>query len=165
VIQLGRVGTVIGKVFTFLSLRSLLFVKLKDDLAHEGFPFDQIIGGVSFENGTATTASRIESSALSGNVEGTVDLIHEKLDLNLDIQPLVTLDKALNLVPLVGKAAGDLTKIYLTLKGPLNAPKIGLSPTRTVTSPLKRLLKIPKEAFEWLQKEGEKRKDTPKQQK
>jgi hypothetical protein len=164
-IQLGPVGTVIGKVFTFLSLRSLLFVRLKDDLAHDGIPFEQITGGASFENGTAMMASRMESSALNGDAEGTVDLIKEELDLNLGIQPLVTLDKALDLVPLVGKAAGDLTKIYLTLKGPLDAPKIGFSPTRTVTSPLKRLLEIPKGALEWLQKEGEGREDTPKQQK
>jgi len=142
--QLGTAGSIIGKAFSFLSPRSLLFFKLKEDLGGEGVPFRKLKSKVSFESGQLTIhESMLESSALNGVAEGAIDLVDGKLDIDMGFQPLVTLDKALGLVPLVGKRAADLTMISLDVTGSLKDPLIKMSATEKVIKPMKKLLRIP----------------------
>jgi len=48
--------------------------------------------------------------------------------------PLATVDKALNLVPIVGKAASAVTKIRIDVEGPLKDPKIQAVPLKGVAT-------------------------------
>jgi hypothetical protein len=146
--QLGSRGELFGKIFTFLSLKSLLFVRLKEDLAGKGMPFKHIRTKASFKSGHMTIReARIESNAMNGVARGTLDLVNQKMDLKLEIQSLTLLDKVLGLIPLVGRVSGALTKVYLDVKGPLQDPRIRPTPTKNVTNPLKELFKAPERLF------------------
>ena len=108
-------------------------------------PFKLIHAKASFERGQMTLSdSRIESNAFNGRARGTVDLVNQTLDVKAEIQTLATLDKALDLIPLVGRASSALTNIYVDVKGPLQSPRITPTPTKRVTSPLKELFRFPR---------------------
>ena len=47
-----------------------------------------------------------------------------------DIEVLGSVDKILNILPIVGKAGVDLTRVYVTLEGNLENPKIRVRPAR-----------------------------------
>ncbi len=99
--------------------------------------------------------SRIESDAMNVVARGTLDFVNQKVDLKLEIQTLTLLDKALGLIPLVGRVSGALTKVYLDVKGPLQAPRIRPTPTKNVTNPLKELFKTPERLFKRSEEKGE----------
>jgi hypothetical protein len=46
--------------------------------------------------------------------------------------PLVTVDKVLNYVPIVGEAVEDVTKIQIGVEGPLEDPKIHTAEAREI---------------------------------
>ena len=86
---------------------------------------------------------------------GNLDFVNQKMDLKLEIQSLILLDKALGLIPLVGRVSGALTKVYLDVKGPLQDPRIRPTPTKNVTSPLNALFKTPPKLFKGSEKKSE----------
>jgi hypothetical protein len=49
------------------------------------------------------------------------------------LELLGTVDTLLDLVPVLGKAAGQLTNVYLDLKGPWANPKIRVRPAKGLT--------------------------------
>jgi uncharacterized protein YhdP len=137
--QLGTFGSIIGKIFSFISPRSLLFIKLKEDLGREGVPFRKLKSRVSFEAGHLTIyESTIESSAMNSVARGTIDFADRQIDMNFEIQPLVTLDKTLGFIPLVGKRVADLTMISLDVTGSLKDPRIKMSAVDKVIKPMKK---------------------------
>ena len=70
------------------------------------------------------------SPALNMGADGNVFLVQEQLDMNAQMELLGTVDTVLDLVPVLGKAAGQLTNVYLKLKGPLANPKIRVRPAK-----------------------------------
>jgi len=119
--------------------------KTMRDLKGEGMSFNGINGEISFDGGTATIEQFIfDSRAMDFVSYGTADLVNQQLDLKAELQISETLDKVLDMVPLVGKATTRLTKIYLDVKGPWADPKIGLTPTRQVTAPIEEIFNVPK---------------------
>ena len=75
-----------------------------------------------------------KSDALNMHAQGTVGLLDEQLNMKAELVPLGTFDKILGFVPIVGKGAADLTKIYLDLEGPLENPKIRTRLTKGVAT-------------------------------
>ena len=53
--------------------------------------------------------------------------------MNAEMELLGTVNKVLDLVPVLGKAAGKLTHVYLHLKGPWENPKIRVRPAKGIT--------------------------------
>jgi len=64
--------------------------------------------------------------------EGTIDLVNETIKTKAILEPLATVNKALDFVPILGKAAGDLIKIRIDIDGPLEDPKIKTSQIKQV---------------------------------
>jgi hypothetical protein len=57
--------------------------------------------------------SEIPSDALDTKGQGTIDFVNQKLDINAYLKPLATVDKALDFMPLVGKAVQGITEIQI----------------------------------------------------
>ncbi len=142
---MGPIGSTLAKTLSFISINVVQVRKMMKDLRGEGMSFHEITGTVSFDSGTATVEGLLfDSKALDFFSSGTVDLVNQQLDMASEVRIFKTLDKALDRVPLVGKASSRLTNIYLTIKGPWTDPKIQIVPGRTFTEPVKEILKTPK---------------------
>jgi hypothetical protein len=123
--EIGPVGNTFFKILTFVNLQQIFSGKKLDDLATEGLPFDSLIYRATFQDGTMSVNKlRLLSPALQLDADGNVFLVQEQLDMKAQIELLGTVDTVLGLVPVLGKAAGKLTNVYLDLKGPLDDPKI-----------------------------------------
>jgi uncharacterized protein involved in outer membrane biogenesis len=132
--DIGPVGNTLFKILAFVNLQQMFSGKKLDDLANEGIPFDSLTYQATFQDGTmGVNKLRLLSPALHLDADGTIYLVKERLDMKAHIELLGTLDKVLGLVPVLGKAAGQLTNVYLKLKGPWENPKIRVIPTKGIT--------------------------------
>jgi uncharacterized protein YhdP len=129
---------------------------MMNDLRGEGMSFNAINGEASLGGGTITVKELFfESSALHLFSNGDIDLVNQQLDMNAEIQVLHALDKALGMVPFLGKTVSQMTNIYLTLKGDWTNPKIRSAQTRMVTKPIKDMINAPKKALKGAEPENE----------
>ena len=71
------------------------------------------------------------------DTEGTIDLVNETIKTKALLEPLATVNKALDFVPILGKAAGDLIKVRIDVEGPLNDPKVKASQIKQVGTAVK----------------------------
>ena len=127
-----------------------------EDVRGKGMTFHEIKGGVSFDGGVATVEDLFfDSNAVDLVSYGTVDLVNGQLDLETEVQIFHTLDKALGLVPFLGKAVSQMTNIYLTVKDSWNNPKIRSAQTRMVTKPVKGIINAPKKALKGVESGNE----------
>jgi hypothetical protein len=135
---IGPFGTVLFKVLSIASVSSLKFTSLRDDLSKEGISFNALKGRVSMSGGKMTIEeAHFESKALNIYALGKVDLVHQQVDAQLALGLIGTVDKVLGWVPLAGKVAQRLTKIYVGVKGPLADPSVRILPIRGVYEGLK----------------------------
>jgi uncharacterized protein (TIGR02099 family) len=114
----------IGKLLGILSLQALPRRIALDfrDVFSEGFSFDEIVGSVSIDRGTARTDNfRIQGPAARVTMSGEVDLVRETQKLRVRISPhvsdTVSLAGALVGGPIAGVAAFIAQKV---LKDPLD---------------------------------------------
>lgn len=133
-VKMDGAGDVLAKILTLASAEAVLFHRLRQDLAGEGIPFEKIKAQVSFEGGNMSVKELLlKSDALNIGTRGTVDLINRQLDMKTELEPLVILDKTFRMVPVVGRLAEKLTKIYLEVQGPLESPKISKAEAEGLT--------------------------------
>ena len=145
---LGPFGSTLTKMLAFASVNVVYAKRLLKDLKGEGMSFSEIRGAASLGGGVVSVKELfLESSALHLVSHGDIDLVNQQLDMDAEIQIFYTLGKVLGMVPVFGKAVGQMTTIYLTLKGGWTNPKIGTSQTRMVTEPVKNMLNAPKKAL------------------
>ena len=76
---------------------------------------------------------RVESDALNVNAIGTVDMVNQQLDLEVDLVPLRAVTEVLHRVPILGNAAANFTKTHTDVEGPLEDPGVRIRPARAVT--------------------------------
>jgi uncharacterized protein involved in outer membrane biogenesis len=132
--DIGPVGNTLFKILTFVNVQQIFSGKKLDDMAKEGLPFDSLTYRATFQDGTmGVNKLRLLSPALHMDGDGTIQFVKQRLDMNAHLEFLGTLDKVLGLVPVLGKAAGKLTNVYLKLKGPLENPKIRVLPAKGIT--------------------------------
>ena len=132
--KLGRAGNVFFELFNFLSLSNLLSGETLKDLANKGVPYKSIQAKTSFQDGKMSFRKfTLESPALALDAKGDIDPVKKRLDMKADIGIFGTLDKLLGLVPIVGEAGTELTKVYVTLEGDLEHPNIRIRPVKGIS--------------------------------
>jgi len=119
-------------VLDFLSLNKIVNRK-PDDLSKSGFYFKELKGNLDIKNGvlkTNTIAMQSPIFNMAGN--GNVDLNNERIDLNLVVAPMGTIDFLISKIPfagyiLTGKDKSMVT-FYLKVQDSLSEPKIKYIP-------------------------------------
>ena len=116
----------------FLSLNKIIDKKLSD-FSEKGFCFNSIKGKLDIKNGILKTDNLVMQSPIfnmAGN--GYLDLNNDKVDLNLVISPLGTIDMLLTKIPVVGYVLTGKEKsiitFYLKVYGSRSKPKIRYVP-------------------------------------
>jgi len=123
--EIGPFGNTLFKILTVVNIQKLFSGKKLDDMNKKGIPFDSLTYRATFQDGTMSVNKlRLLSPALNLDADGNVFLVQEQLDMNAHVELFGTVDTLLDLVPVLGKAAGKLTNVYLDLKGPWANPKI-----------------------------------------
>jgi len=135
--KVGKLGTLFGKVFSMASLQNIFSGRMLQDLSGEGIRYNIINADTTLTKGTLNNKIHLGSDAMNIDSEGTIDLVNESIKTKAILEPLATVNKALEFVPILGKAAGDLIKIRIDAEGPLNDPKIKTSQIKQVGTAVK----------------------------
>ena len=93
---------VIFEIFEFLSLKNL-FKKRPETFSKEGFYFETIMAHITIDNGVLGTDSlMMKSPIFNGITKGKMDLADLRVDAEMGVQPLGTVDFLISNIPIVG---------------------------------------------------------------
>jgi uncharacterized protein involved in outer membrane biogenesis len=159
----------LAQVFSLLNVSQIFAGKLPD-MDKEGMPFSLMEGSVKIANGQMTTEDlKITSEAMNLSLIGTQSLLDDRLDFNLGVMPLRTVDKVITSIPIAGWVLTGKDKALLTahfkIEGTTEQPKVTPVPidsvSKTVFGILKRTLGLPgklvKDVGTLIKKEPEKK--------
>jgi hypothetical protein len=135
--EVGKLGHVFGKVFSMASLQSIFSGRMLQDLSGDGIRYNILNADTTITKGKLNNKIHLGSDAMNVDSEGTIDLVNETIKTKALLEPLATVNKALDFVPILGKAAGDLIKIRIDIDGPLEDPKIQTSQIKQVGTAVK----------------------------
>lgn len=144
-----RKFSTLSKVFSILNVSQLLKFKLPD-MASDGMPYSSIKGSISVKDGILATQDLfISSNAINVSIVGSADIVKEELNLTLGAQPLQTVDKIVNRIPIVGWLLTgkdkNLLTAYFEAKGKWSDPQVSAIPVKSIG---KGILNIFIRAFE-----------------
>ncbi len=127
---------VLSKMFSILNFSQLLKFQLPDMVA-DGMPYKDIKGSFAVSDGVLATQDLfINSDAINISVIGKADMVKEDLDFTIGVQPLQTVDKVVNRIPVVGWLLTGKGKDFLTVffeaKGKWADPKVTAIPAKSV---------------------------------
>lgn len=149
----GLTGDLILKIFSMTSIRGLLSGSIVDDLRDQGISFRTIKTQNTIKNGIlAVNGFEFISDDMMMNAHGNNNLIDEDLDLVIKLEPLRSVGKAIGRIPLLGKAAEDLTEIYLKIKGPYENPEIRPATITEIDEAVKSVVKAPETVIKKVEK-------------
>jgi uncharacterized protein YhdP len=125
-----------AKIFSILNVSQLLKFKLPD-MASGGMPYSSIKGSFSVKDGIVSTQDLfISSNAINMSIVGKADLVKEDLNFTLGAQPLQTVDKIVNRIPIVGWLLTgkdkDLLTAYFEAKGKWSDPQVSAIPVKSL---------------------------------
>ncbi|NTW98834.1 MAG: AsmA-like C-terminal region-containing protein [Geobacteraceae bacterium] len=131
-----RKFSTLSKVFSILNVSQLLKFKLPD-MVSGGMPYSSIKGSISVNDGILATQDLfISSNAINVSIIGSADIIKEELNLTLGAQPLQTVDKIINRIPIVGWLLTgkdkDLLTAYFEAKGKWSDPQVSAIPVKSI---------------------------------
>ena len=126
----------LAKVFSILNVSQLLKFKLPD-MASGGIPYSSIIGSIAVKDGILATQDLfISSNAINVSIVGKADIVKEELDLTIGAQPLQTVDKIVNRIPIVGwlltGKEKNLLTAYFEAKGKWANPQVSAIPVKSM---------------------------------
>lgn len=130
--EIGRLGHLFGKIFSLASLQSIFSGRMLKDLSGDGVRYNIINADTTITKGTLNNNIHLGSDAMNVNSQGTVDLVNETIKTKAVLEPLATVNKALDFVPILGKAASNLIKVRIDVEGPLEDPKVRASQIKQV---------------------------------
>jgi uncharacterized protein YhdP len=115
-----------------------------------GMPYNSIIGTIAIQDGIASTQDLyLSSNAMNISYVGKVDLVKNEVEATIGVQPLQTVGKVVNRLPVVGWILSGGKKTFLTTyfeaKGKLDNPNVKAIP---VSSMAKGVFNIFKRVFE-----------------
>ena len=124
-------------IFNILNILSLnnIIDKNKYNFAQNGFTFKQIAGKIKVKNGVLKSQNiMMRSPVFDAAGKGEIDLIKEKINIDIGIAPLGTIDRLLNIIPIAGYIlTGDdksFITFYIKAKGPLKKYKVRYIPLK-----------------------------------
>jgi hypothetical protein len=155
VAQDGRIlrFSALEKVFSFLNVSEILHGQLPD-LRSEGLPYNSITAKVNLQGGRLIVEEAvIDGASVQVASHGEVDLINKKLDFEVLVAPLKTVDDVVKKIPLLGNIlGGTLVNIPVRVHGDLSDPKVvPLSPSAMgsrLKGIMERTLKLPIEVIQ-----------------
>ncbi|MEJ2165103.1 MAG: AsmA-like C-terminal domain-containing protein [Desulfobacterales bacterium] len=119
------------------------------DLAGEGFAYHGISAGAKLQGGKIILEDcQIDGASMGIACEGDIDLTQRKMDLIILVAPFKTVDRIVDILPLIGSVlGGKLISIPFRAKGDLDDPEVYPLPPTAVGSGLlgvlERTLKLP----------------------
>lgn len=139
----------LSKVFSILNVSQLLKFRLPD-MVVGGMPYNSIAGSFSIKDGSiASTDLFISSDAINISAIGSADMVREELNVTLGVQPLQTVDKIVNRIPVVGWLLTGKDKDFLTAyfeaKGKWSDPQVSAIPVKSMS---KGILNVFRRVFE-----------------
>lgn len=141
-------GKLITEILNFVTIKDLFSDALTDKIQNKGIPFKAIKSESTFSNGNMNLNTLIFiSDSLNGNSQGVINFADEKIALQVVIEPLQTINKILNLVPVIGEHAKKITNVYIMVEGPLDDPEVRTLHAKGVTEAIKGTLGIPGAIF------------------
>jgi len=140
---------VLSKIFSILNVSQLFKLQLPD-MVSDGMPYNSITATFSIQDGIASSQDfYISSNAMNISAVGKVDLVKNEVDATFGVQPLQTVEKVINRIPVVGWILTGGKKSFLTTyfeaKGKLEDPTVKAIP---VSSMAKGVFNIFKRVFE-----------------
>ncbi|MDZ7697695.1 MAG: AsmA-like C-terminal region-containing protein [Deltaproteobacteria bacterium] len=148
-------SSVFIKILEFLSIENLL-TRDKSGGSGKGLRFDKIEGPIDFENGVAELKQiRLRGPVLNAIGRGKVDLIKGRVDGEVGVEPLGTIDMVISHIPILGHLlTGDKKALYVDyfkVDGPLSDPDVRYIPFKSLSSGtigfIKRLFMSPGRFF------------------
>ncbi len=131
-------------VLEVINLEGIIEGTMGEGLAQKGIRFESLTVVMELDQqGMRITRSNLLTPAFNSNAKGLVDFGSNSLDVDVELAVLGTLDKVVGLVPLVGTAASNITKVYLLVKGPLEKPRVIVRPGQGVIETVKEGIKDP----------------------
>lgn len=126
----------LAKVFSILNISQLLKFRLPD-MASGGMPYSSIKGSISLKDGIMATQDLfISSNAINVSIVGSTDIVKEELNFTLGAQPLQTVDKIVNRIPIVGWLLTgkdkNLVTAYFEAKGKWSDPQVSAIPVKSM---------------------------------
>lgn len=126
----------LSKVFSILNISQLLKFQLPD-MVSGGMPYNSIKGSIAIKDGTVSSQDMfINSDAINISIIGSADIVKEELDFMIGVQPLQTVDKVVNRIPIVGWLLTGKDKDFLTAyfeaKGKWADPKVSAIPVKSI---------------------------------
>lgn len=119
------------------------------DLTGEGFAYHSMTASAKLQGGKIIMEEcAIDGVSMGIACEGDIDLVEKKIDLLILVAPFKTVDRIVDILPLIGKIlGGKLISIPFKAKGDLNDPNVYPLPPTAVGSGilgiLERTLKLP----------------------
>ena len=145
----------LSKLFSILNVSQLLKFQLPD-MVSDGMPYKRIKGSIAVNDGVMSTQDLfINSDALNISIIGSSDIVKENLNLTIGVQPLQTVDKIVNRIPVVGwlltgKGNAFLTA-YFEATGSWSDPKVTAIPVKLlgqgVFNIFRRVFELPVSLF------------------
>jgi uncharacterized protein YhdP len=146
---------VLSKMFSILNVSQLLKFQLPD-MVSDGMPYNEIKGSFAINDGSVATHDLfIASDAINVSVVGKTDVVKEDLDFTIGVQPLQTVDKVVNRIPVVGWLLTGKDKDFLTVffeaKGKWSDPQVSAIPAKSVAKGVfnifRRVFELPVRLF------------------
>jgi len=153
----------LSKIFTLLNVSQYFKLRLPD-LSVEGMPFNSITARFDVDKGVAHSDDLlVDSEAMRIIAVGDYDITGNSVDLKVGAMPLITIDRIVSSIPVLGHVlTGDkksLITSYYDVKGPLGDPQVKAVPFKSFASGvggiLKRLFELPARIIEKIRKNGE----------
>jgi len=119
------------------------------DLAGEGFAYHSMSASAKLQGGKIIMEDcNIDGASMGIACKGDIDLAHRELDLIILVAPFKTVDRIVDIIPLIGRVlGGKLISIPFRAKGSLEDPDVYPLPPTAVGSGLlgilERTLKLP----------------------
>ncbi|MGB9716284.1 MAG: AsmA-like C-terminal domain-containing protein [Thermodesulfovibrionales bacterium] len=145
--RIYRYGT-IAKIFALLNVTEIFRGKLPD-VTQEGFAYQSMSFKGQIRDGKLFVQEGIiDGSSMEIVCEGNIDFVEKKIDMNLLVAPLKTVDFILRKIPIVRDITGrSLISIPVTVKGDIVNPDVNYLPLSSVGSGLlgimERTIKLP----------------------
>ncbi len=132
----------LGKIFTRLSVTEMFQGKLPD-MEKEGFPYKTVRIKAKLDEGKLSLEEAyINGEGMQVFGYGNVDLVNEKLDLQVAVAPFKTVDTVIKHTPIFGKIlGGTLVSVPVKVTGDWSDPKVTAMPASSVGSGLLGIIK------------------------
>ena len=123
----GRIykGGVLAKILAFINITEIFRGRLPD-LVNEGFAYKSLSAVGQIQGGKLTLSEMIlDASSMKIVGRGDIYIKEKKLDIDLTVAPLKTVDFVMENVPLFKKiTGGTLVSIPLKVKGDIGDPEV-----------------------------------------